>query len=84
MTQHVIGLMTLLEAYQQRALKLAAGSRFGSDILLLFADALTLRADDAEASWDSLVASAFRDCANTLRDEARAFTGAAARTGTEA
>ena len=68
-----------LAALQARALAAAAASRFGSDVLLLMAEALSLGADQCAALWGSLEAAAFQEAAQALRDQAPAYAGAAAR-----
>jgi hypothetical protein len=78
-TPPVDALTEELAALVTRAGTMAEGQRFGSDFLLLVADALTIGAGQCDAVMASLESAAFAEAAQALRDLAPGFAGAVAR-----
>lgn len=68
-----------LEALVARARQMAEAQRFGSDFLLLVAEALTIGAEQCDAAWANLESAALADAAQALRDLAPDYAGDAAR-----
>jgi hypothetical protein len=73
------GLAQNLEDVLVKTLRLAEGSRMGSDVVLLVADALTIAGDTAAGNLCSWEAQLFLETAAHLRDKAPLFAGGAAR-----
>lgn len=68
-----------LASIEARAIAAAEATPFGSDLLLLIADALQAGATTAARHWAELEAEAFSDSVARLQDAAKRFTGQAPR-----